>query len=1095
MRKKSTNRARTCGLITAACFLYFSGAAQDQNAGKVAFAASTGVVAQSTSTKSLNDVLKDLRSKYGIQYSYKADVAKNLQLQVPAGVSSEANVEVVLAKVLAPSGLTYKKVNNVYIIIKDVAPAPAVTPSANRSSAVQEQTVRGTVTDGSGSPLPGVTVVVKGTTRGTSTDASGNFTLAVPANATLVLSYIGFQTKEVAVGNQATFNISLQTDAKALEEVVVIGYGTQKKSDVTGAVTSVTSEDFVQGQNTTPEQLIQGKVAGVQITTNGGAPGSGSRIRIRGGASLTASNDPLIVIDGVPVDNAATSGAANPLNFLNPNDIESFNVLKDASATAIYGSRASNGVIIITTKKGKAGQKFSVNFSTQNSLSVINDKIDVLSADEFRAVVNERGSEAQRALLGTENTDWQDLIYRNAITTDNNVSVSGAYKFLPYRVSFGYLNQEGVIKTSEFERYSGGISLNPTFFNDHLTVNLNYKGAKTNSRFADQGAIGAAVAFDPTQPVRVDNEFGGYFQWLDANGRYNPLATRNPLSMLEQRRDVGDAYRSIGNVQLDYKFHFLPELRANLNIGFDRSESDGSTVTRADFAPDAVTAGRRTQFEQTKTNELFDFYLNYVKELEGFNSRIDATAGYSFQDFENDRPNFVPTNAAGVPLTDQEPGLPLNQPYKLKSYFGRINYSLMDRYLLTATVRYDGSTRFSEDNRWGTFPALALAWRINEEAFLASSAVVSDMKLRLGFGVTGQQDIGERFFPYLARYSYSDNTAQYQLGDEFYNLYRPEGYDTGIKWEETRTWNAGLDFGFLNNRITGSLDYFFKDTKDLLALVAVPAGTNLTNELVTNVGNLETQGVEAVLNFTAIDTEKLTWNIGLNGTYQNREITSLSKVENPDFEGYPEGGILGGTGNRIQINSVGYAPNTFFVYKQVYDSNGKPIEGLYADLNEDGVINEKDKYRYKNPEPNVFLGINSDVRYGNWNLSFVARGSFGNYMYNNVYSNLGAYRAFTFPGYLTNVSTNVNETNFQEFQLFSDYYMENASFLRMENISLGYDFGRLFDETLAIRLTANMQNAFVITKYDGLDPEIAGGIDNNFYPRPRVYTLGLNIGF
>lgn len=1089
---------RKCSLITAACFLYFSGVAQDHYDAKVAMASPASVVGQSTSTKSLNDVLKELRSKYGIQFSYKAEVARNLQLQVPENLTTEANVDAVLTRVLAPSGLSYKKVNNVYIIQKQ-ATAPATAPAGNTGgntrSAVQEQTVRGTVTDENGSPLPGVAVVVKGTTRGTSTDANGNFTLAVPANATLVVNYIGFTSQEVQVGNRANLSITLQPDTKALQEVVVVGYGTQKKSDVTGAVTAVTSEEFVKGQNTTPEQLIQGKVPGVQITTNGGAPGSGSRIRIRGGASLNASNDPLIVIDGVPVDNAATSGAANPLNFLNPNDIESFNVLKDASAAAIYGSRASNGVIIITTKKGKAGQKLSVNLSTQNSISVVNDEVDVLSADEFRAVVNERGSASQRELLGEASTNWQDLIYRNAFTTDNNLSVSGAYKVLPYRVSVGYLNQEGVLKTSEFERITGAISLNPSFFNEHLKVNLNYKGAKTNSRFADQGAIGAAVAFDPTQPVYVENEFGGYFQWLDANGNYNPLATRNPLSMLKQRTDKGEAYRSIGNIQLDYKFHFLPDLRANLNLGYDRSESDGYTLTPANFAPDAPSGGRRTQFEQTKTNELVDFYLNYVKELQGLSSRIDATAGYSFQDFENDRPNFVPTNAAGVPLSDQEPGLPNNQIYRLKSYFGRLNYSLMDRYLLTATVRYDGSSRFSEDNRWGTFPALALAWRVNEEDFLKSSSTVSNLKLRLGYGITGQQDIGERFFPYLPRYSYSDNTAQYQFGNDFINLFRPEGYDTGLKWEETTTWNAGIDFGFLNNRITGSLDYFFKDTKDLLALVAVPAGTNLTNELITNVGNLETKGLEAVLNFVAIDNEKLTWNIGLNATFQDREITSLSKVEDDSFEGYPVGGIAGGTGNNIQINTVGYAPNSFYVYKQVYDQSGKPIEGLFADLNEDGVINEQDKYRYKNPEADVYLGINSDVAYGNWNLSFVARGSIGNYMYNNVYSNLGAYRSFSFPGYLSNVSSNVNETNFQEFQYFSDYYVENASFLRMENISLGYDFGRLFDETLTLRLSANFQNVFVITDYNGLDPEIAGGIDNNFYPRPRMYTLGLNIGF
>lgn len=969
--------------------------------------------------------------------------------------------------------------------------SPKTMNTSIGSGKIQDVALTGKVVNENGEALPGVTVVLKGTTIGTSTDINGNFSLSVPqSGGTLVLSFIGYTTREVAIGNRTTFNISLSPDTKALQEVVVVGYGTQRKSDVTGAVTAVTTEDFNKGQVTTPEQLIQGKVAGVQITSNGGAPGSGSRIRIRGGASLFASNDPLIVIDGVPIDNSGTAGSANPLNFLNPNDIESFNILKDASATAIYGSRASNGVIIITTKKGQQGQKFNVNFNTQHSLSRITNTVDVLSADEFRALVNEVGSAEQQALLGTANTNWQDLIYQQAYTTDNNISLSGAVKMLPYRVSLGYLNQEGVLKTSHFERGSFGLSLNPTFLDDHLKINLNAKGAFTKSRFADEGAIGAAVAFDPTQSPYADNQFGGYFQWLDSDGNFNTLGTRNPLSLLNQRTDRGEVRRGIANIQFDYKFHFLPELRANLNLGYDRTQSEGFVRTTPDFAPDAVRGGVVSQYEQTKTNELVDFYLNYVKDLTGINSRIDLTAGYSFQDFLTDIPGFPVLNVAGAEL---EAARNPSQPhYRLKSFFGRLNYSLMDRYILTATVRRDGSSRFAEENRWGTFPAIALAWRISEEGFLKDVGALSDLKLRLGYGITGQQDIGD-LFPYLARYTSSDPTAQYQFGDRFYNILRPEGYDETIKWEETTTYNAGLDFGFLNNRITGSLDYFFKDTRDLLAVIPVAAGTNLRNELFTNVGNMETRGFEAALNFRAIDTDKLTWNVGINGTYQNREITNLSKVENVDFEGYPVGGIAGGVGNRIQILSVGYAPYAFYVHKQVYDENGKPIEGLYADLNGDGVVNEQDRYRYKNPEPNVYLGFNSQLNYGKWDLGFVMRGSFGNYMYNNVYSNNGARQAFGFSNYLTNVSTNVLETEFEQFQLFSDYYMENASFVRMDNINLGYNIGRVMNERVGIRLSATVQNVFVITNYNGLDPEISSGIDNNIYPRPRVYTLGLNI--
>ncbi|WP_187263751.1 SusC/RagA family TonB-linked outer membrane protein [Pontibacter beigongshangensis] len=965
------------------------------------------------------------------------------------------------------------------------------------SVSVQAQegiTVNGKVQDESGFGLPGVKVMLKGTTTAVPTDLDGNFSITIPdGNSTLVLSYIGFQTQEVPVNNRSTIAVVLAPDSKTLGEVVVVGYGTQRRQDITGAVTAISEEDFVQGQITTPEQLISGKVAGVQITSNGGAPGAGSRIRIRGGASLNASNDPLIVIDGVPLENSAVSGTANPLSFLNPNDIETFNILKDASATAIYGSRASNGVIIITTKKGQLGQKLKLNFSTMHTLSVVGDKVDVLSADEFRAVVNERGTEAQKALLGDASTDWQDLIFRKAYTTDNNVGFSGSIKGieLPYRVSLGYLNQQGVLLRDNFQRGSATLNLNPSFLDDHLRVNLNLKGAQTKSHFADHGAIGAAVAFDPTKPAYADNRFGGYYQWTEPSGNFNTLATRNPLSMLNQRDDEGEVKRAIGNLQLDYRFHFLPDLRANLNLGFDRTKGEGFTRYAADFAPNAFEGGRLSRYSQEKENDLVDFYLNYVKDITAISSRVDVTAGYSYQEFSINEPSFPIVNLVDTVLAAAgNPSLPY---FRLKSFFGRVNYSLMDRYIFTATVRRDGSSRFSPENRWGTFPALALAWRISEEPFLRESKTISDLKLRLGYGVTGQQDIGERnVFPYLPNYTPSDNRASYQLGNQWYNTLRPEGYDTGIKWEETVTYNAGLDYGFMDGRLNGTLDYYHKKTKDLLAQVAVPAGTNLTNELITNVGNIETKGLEAALNYTAISTEKLTWDIGINGTYNKIEITNLSRVEDPDFVGYFVGGIAGGVGNNIQIHSVGYAPFSFYVYKQVYDAAGKPLEGIYADLNGDGVISESDKYRYKAPNPTAFFGFNSQLTYGNFNFSFVMRGNVGNYLYNNVYSNNGAYRAFSFSNYLTNVSRNVQETQFQDFQLFSDYYMENASFLRMENISFGYNFGRILNDKAGLRLTANIQNAFVITKYRGLDPEIPSGIDNNFYPRPRVFALGLN---
>ncbi|MDX5437081.1 MAG: SusC/RagA family TonB-linked outer membrane protein, partial [Pontibacter sp.] len=606
------------------------------------------------------------------------------------------------------------------------------------------------------------------------------------------------------------------------------------------------------------------------------------------------------------------------------------------------------------------------------------------------------------------------------------------------------------------------------------------------------GAIGSAIIFDPTQPVYdIDNNFGGYYQWT-LNNKFNTLAPINPLSMLLQRDDQSEVNRWIGNIQLDYKFHFLPELRANLNIGTDRSDSEGTIVEAADYAPNQYGVQTLSRYSQNRENDLLDFYLNYAKELSGINSRIEATAGYSFQDFFSESPDYNFVDAEGNILGTPVDGIPSQSHYRLKSYFGRLNYSLLDRYILTATVRYDGSSRFSEDNRWGTFPALALAWRISEEDFMKSIGAVSDLKLRLGYGVTGQQDIGP-LFPYLARYTRADNTAQYQFGNTFYNTLRPEGYDSGIKWEETTTYNIGMDFGFLSNRITGSLDYFFKDTKDLLAEINVAAGTNLTNRLYTNVGSMETRGLEAALNFVAVDQDKFKWNIGVNGTYIDQEIVGLSKVADASFTGYDVGGISGGVGNTIQKYTVGYAPFAFYVYKQVYDESGKPVEGLYADLNGDGVISPEDRYLYKKPAATFNMGFNTQLNYGNWDLSMVMRGNFGNYMYNNVYSNLGTTQSFSFPNYLNNVSDNVLETGFSTYQYFSDYYIENASFVRMDNITLGYNFGRVLNNKVGLRATANVQNVFVITDYNGLDPEVPSGIDYSLYPRPRVYTLGLSV--
>ena len=955
--------------------------------------------------------------------------------------------------------------------------------------------VSGRVVDSGGEPMIGVSVVANG--AATATDENGAFSMNVPdGTASLTFSFVGFVTQTVSiVGRPTGIEIVLLENGELLDEVVVIGYGTAKKSDLTGAVTAISSKDFNTGPIVSAQQLISGKVAGVQITSNGGAPGAGARIRIRGGSSLNASNDPLIVVDGVPLDNNGISGSGNALSLINPNDIESFNILKDASATAIYGARASNGVIIITTKKGTS-DKLHIELSTLHSYAIRTGGVDVLSAAEFKSVIDSNGTASQRKLIDTtnlQNTDWQNVIYRAAYSHDNNVSFSGGIKGLPYRLSLGYMNQNGILRTDNLQRTSVALNLNPMFMQDHLAVNLNFKGSQAQSHFADQGAIGSAVFFDPTKPVYAPTqnevELGGYYEWLDpATHKPNTLAVRNPLSLLEQKQDNGTVQRSIGNVQLDYKLPFLPNLHANLNVGYDFSKSEGTVVWPATAAAVYNLKGTNSQYSQTKFNKLLEYYMRYAKELK--NSNFDLTAGYTYQDWVRENPAYPTVNGTGtVPA-----GLPYKTQNTLVSFFGRANYSIANRYLLTATVRRDGSSRFSPDNRWGTFPSVAFAWKIGDEGFLRENRILTDLKLRIGYGITGQQDIGSDY-PYLARYTVSDSSAMYQLGNQYYFTLRPEGYDANIKWEETATYNAGLDFGFLENRITFSADAYFKKTKDLLAFIPVPIGSNLTNGILTNVGNIENRGVELSLSAAVINTKNFRWDANFNATFNKSTITNLSKVQDETSIGVLVGGISGGVGNNVQIHTVDYSPYSFYVYEQTYDEAGKPIEGVYVDRNADGVVNESDKYRYQSPDPSIFLGFSSNFAYKKLTFGFVTRANLGNYVYNNVNSSTGSYQSFGFPNYLGNMSANVLETKFKKYQYWSDYYVENASFLKVDNISLGYNVGKLTPRGPELRLSANVQNAFIFSNYSGLDPERAGGIDNNFYPNPRTYSLGANFRF
>lgn len=965
---------------------------------------------------------------------------------------------------------------------------------------VQAQTgsVTGKIIDETGQGLPGASVVIKGQSRSSSTDINGNYKIAGVPDGTVVLtaSYIGYTSTDltVTVKGNTLANFSLKPDAQNLNEVVVIGYGTAQKKDLTGSITTVSSKDFQSGNITSPEQLIAGKVAGVSITSNSGQPGAGSTIRVRGGASLNASSDPLIVIDGIPFSGNSIAGAANPLSLINPNDIETFTVLKDANATAIYGSRASNGVILITTKKGKSGAP-KIDFSTVNSYATIAKKVDLLSGDQVRAYVNANGNATQKALLGTANTDWQDVIYNNAFTTDNNLSISGSFKNVPYRVSGGYLDQRGLLITDRLKRASGGITLNPTFFDNHLKVDLNLKGTLSESHFANQDAVSAAIQFDPTQSIYGANQYGGYYEWIGTTGQLNPNAPRNPLGLIEQNDNNGKADRSFGNLRLDYSFHFLPELHVNANVGYDVSKGFGTTNVPAYAAQAFANGGTATQYESVQHNKLAEFYFNYNKDLKGINSNINATAGYGFYDNATTTYNFTSYNALGNTIST--PVFPFDvQQNRLLSYYGRLVYTLADKYILSGTMRADGSSRFAESGRWGYFPSAGFTWRAIDESFLKDSKVFSDLKLRLSYGITGQQD-GIANYSYLPNYYNSSNESQYQIGNQFYHFYTPVAYDNTLKWETSETYNAGIDYGLFNGRVFGSVDVYYKKTKDLLSLVPIAVGTNFTNVLLTNVGNMTNKGIEASINVGVIKSEDLNWDMGFNFTYNKNEVTNLSLNPDPNFKVSNGSSVTGATGTLLQWNSPGYNPNAFFVYKQVYDAAGAPIQGVYADLNNDGVVNEQDRYFYKSPAPKVIMGFTTSLNYKKWTLSTVLRANLGNYVYDNVSSNLGVSRNILSPsGLINNATSTFFDTNFSNNEFLSDYYIQNASFLKMDNAGLAYNFGKLSpNSNTTLRITANVQNVFVISDYKGLDPEISTGVDYKLYPRPRTYSLGLNVGF
>ncbi|MES2847621.1 MAG: TonB-dependent receptor [Bacteroidota bacterium] len=975
-------------------------------------------------------------------------------------------------------------------------------------AAMAQNVVSGKVTESkNAAPLPGITVTVKGTKTSVQTASDGTFKITVPATATtLVFSSASFTTQEVAIGSGAV-NVSMAENVQQLTDVVVVGYGTARKRDLTGSVVTVGTKDFNKGVITTPDQLIAGKVSGVSVTPNDGAPGSGSTIRIRGGASLNASNDPLIILDGMPLSNSAVAGVANPLALINPNDIATFTILKDASATAIYGSRASNGVILITTKKGQTGKpKFT--FTTQLSAGKLMKEFDVLSTDEFRTLVNTYGNADQVALLGNANTNWQKEIYQTAITTDNNLSIAGSLKRLPYRLSLGYLNQNGILKTGNLQRISTGLNLSPVLLKGNLKIDLNVRGSFTKSRFANTDAVGGANQFDPTQPVYSGSpRFGGYWERLDAatNTGLTALSPKNPVGLLMQKDDQGKANRLIANLGIDYKLRFFPDLRVVINGGYDYSNGYGGVNINDSAASNYMASisvydntrrgsGLRTQYKSKITNSYLNGYLNYSKTFNAKN-RIEVMAGAEYQDYLTTTYNFDEKSFSDTITTKFNTQFLFDKPqYRILSYLGRLNYSFNNTILFTASIRRDGSSKFGSLNRWGTYPSAALAWRISEIPAFRNSKTISNLKLRLGYGVTGQQD-GIGNYDYVSYYFLGDTRAQYQLGNNnFTQMFRPGGYNPDRKWEQTATYNAAVDYGLFNNRISGSLEFYFKKTTDLLNLVTLPAMTNFSATTIANIGSMENKGVEFNINAQAVVTKNFNWDIAFNVTYNQNKITKVSFGDNPND--FTQIAGIGGNGG-VQVQAVGESRSSFYVFKQIYDqATGLPIENLYEDLNRDGIINTSDLMAFKAPDPKVFLGFSSNLSYKKLSLAFTLRANIGNYNYNNVATN-GAISKFLFGSYLSNQTADVQNTNFQGVGNFyqSDYYVQNASFLRMDNMNIGYNVGNLGNSNVNLRFNAGIQNVFIVTKYKGIDPELSNGIDNNQYPRPRTFVFGVGLDF
>lgn len=982
--------------------------------------------------------------------------------------------------------------------------------------------VKGVVVDSTGTPVIGASVVEQGTTNGITTDVNGQFVLNVQGEQSIVqISFIGYVTKSLAASSTELQYVVLEDDSAMIDDVVVIGYGTVKKDDLTGSVVAIKAEELNRGAVVSTQDMMQGKVPGLQIIPGDGGPNSGSTIRIRGAASLNASNDPLIVIDGVPVASDAGSGMSNPLSLVNPNDIESFTVLKDASAAAIYGSRASNGVIIITTKKGK-GNKVNVSYNGSFSVSTNSDTMQVMSPEQFRDYITTTFAGTPSLAdatkyMGDANTDWQSLVFRTGLSHDHNASVYGNYEnILPYRASLGYTGQQGTLQTSNFDRATLDLSLSPKFFKEHLTVALNAKGVYTHQNYADGGVVGAAAFYNPTVDPYWYNEDGtidtsttnGYYNVGSGRGQAfspNGLAAENPLSMLYDKEKYAETWRTLGNLALDYKVHGLEALRFNLNLGLDWSKTfeydgvrPGSIQAWKDG--DAKGWGMHTKKNWLRRNQVLDFYGNYNETWGKHN--LDAMLGYSWQHFYGADRSVTYYNET-LQQYEKSTGALSQEESFLVSFYGRINYSYDSRYLFTFTLRADGSSKFSKDNRWGYFPSAAFAWNAKNESFLKDVDVVSTLKLRLGYGQTGQQEIGN--YQYLARYSVSSNDMSHManMGDAGYShLLSPKAYNPNIKWETTTTYNIGVDFGLWDGLVNASVDVYRRDTKDLLNWVTTPMGANFGTNLLTNVGSMRNEGVEFSVDVNPIRTADWSLRIGFNGTFQDTYFTKLNNINDPNYAIYTSSPGTGRTGGAdLQMHTVGSAPYTFYTFQQLYDAEGNPIQNAFVDRNKNGQLDQGDRYNTgKSPAPDFFYGLNLKLSYKNWDFGFNGHGSVGNYAFNSFFAG-HASSAFDTRAGLSNFATTVLRTGWTATgiseQDYSDLYLEDASFFRMDDINLGYTFEKVGNTDLNIRVAAGVQNVFVITKYSGVDPEVSGvtGIDGTIWPRPRIYSLRVNLNF